>query len=297
MEIKVTMLGTSGSSPARGRNMPSVAITYDGHILLLDCGEGTQMQMLKYGVNSARVEAIFISHAHGDHIIGVAGLVRSMAMNGRQKPLDIFVPKGAEATVKTLLMFDKAIIDYKIDVKGVAPGMVYKGRNFSVKAFRIDHTVTTYGYVFKEDDRRRFIVDKCKKLGIKGEMFSTLEKKGKLMIGKKLVRLNDVTVPQNGKSVVYASDTRPVPATASAARGAELLIHESSYADSEAALAKERKHSTAGEAAKIAKKAGVKALVLTHISARYANTDAIQNDAKKVFRNSRAAVDGEVIIV
>ncbi len=297
MEIKITMLGTSGSSPTKERSMPSVALSYNGDVLLMDCGEGTQMQMLRYGINSSKVKAIFISHAHGDHVIGLAGLVRTMAMNRRQAQLDIFVPAGSEKAINTLISFDRALITYKIAVRGARPGTSYKGRGFSVSAFALNHSVPSCGYAFREDDRLRFDEDKCRKLGIRGEMHSLIQELGRLRAGKRVIRLSQVTSREVGKIVVYASDTRPASSTVAAAKGADVLIHESSYSLSEAKLAKERKHSTSAEAAAVAKKAGAKMLVLTHISARYSNTDAMETEAKAVFRNSRAARDGDVIIV
>ncbi|MHB1830469.1 MAG: ribonuclease Z [Candidatus Micrarchaeaceae archaeon] len=295
--MKITMLGTSGSSPTKVRAMPSVALSYNGDILLLDCGEGTQMQMLRYGINSSRIKAIFISHAHGDHVIGLAGLVRTMAMNRRQTQLDIFVPAGSEKIINTLISFDRALITYKIAVHGARPGTLYKGRGFSVTAFALNHSVPSCGYAFKEDDRVRFIEDKCKKLGVRGEMHSVIQRLGRLRIGKKVIKLGQVTSKQPGKKVVYASDTRPTMSAAKAAKDADVLIHESSYSLSEAKLAKERKHSTSAEAAAVAKKAGAKLLVLTHISARYNNADAMENEAMAVFKNSKVAKDGDVIIV
>ncbi|MDE1851639.1 MAG: ribonuclease Z [Candidatus Micrarchaeota archaeon] len=297
MDIKVVMLGTSGSLPTKSRGLPSAAVIYEGEVVLFDCGEGTQMQMLRYGVNPARIKSIFISHAHGDHIIGIAGLVRSMALNGRKNELMIFVPKGYESVIKSLLSFDSAMLGYPIAVKGIGAGEAYRTKWFSVSSFRLNHTIPTLGYVLKEHDRRKFLKDRCTRLGMKGIMYSELEKRGKITIGKKSVRIEDVTVPRAGKKVVYATDTRPVAATANAAEGAELLIHESSYADREKALAVERKHSTAVEVANLAKKAKVKALLLTHISARYSDAGQLEQEARKIFRNSRAATDGYIITV
>ncbi len=168
---------------------------------------------------------------------------------------------------------------------------------YSVSAFPLRHSVTCYGYVFKEDDKRRFDEQKAKKLGIKGEMHSILQTKGKIKIGKKTVKLSDVTRAQYGKRIVYAADTRPTKDTIKAAKGADLLIHESSYADSERQLATERMHSTSLEVAQIAKKAGVKRLLLTHISARYADAKKLEEEAVKVFKNTEVASDGDVIII
>ncbi|MDE1849838.1 MAG: ribonuclease Z [Candidatus Micrarchaeota archaeon] len=297
MEIKVIMLGTSGSSPTKTRGLPSVAVIYEGEVLLFDCGEGTQTQMLKYGVNSARMKAMFISHAHGDHIIGIAGLVRTMALNGRKNPLTIFVPKGYESVIRPLLSFDRAMLGYDVDIKGIGTGKAYSGKGFEVSSFRLNHTVPTLGYAFKENDRRRFLKEKCAKLGIKGTMYSELERKGKIRIGKRAIRIEDVTVPKVGKKIVYATDTRPVAATVKASKGADLLIHESSYSDRERKLATERKHSTAAEVAGIAKRAGVRRLVLTHISARYKDSDVLEKEARKLFKNTAAATDGYIITV
>lgn len=293
--IRVTILGTAGASPTKQRNLTSVALAYDGNVVLFDCGEGTQMQILKYGVNSSRIRAIFISHAHGDHVIGLAGLVRTLALNGRKEPLKVFAPRGSEGVVRNLIEFDKAALTYPIEIKGVQKGLVYEGKDFTVSAFKLDHTISSYGYIFKINNKRRFIGDKAKRLGISGEMFSILQKRGSIRLGKRTIRLTDVTTISLGKKVVYASDTRPTSSTANAARGADMLIHESTYAEAESGLARDRGHSTAYEAAMIAKKAKAKKLELIHFSARYKSASGLETEARKVFPNSVAAKDGDVI--
>lgn len=295
MQIKIVFLGTAGSSPTKDRSLPSVALIREGHLLLFDCGEGTQSQMIKLGVNPSRLDAIFVSHLHGDHVIGIAGLVRTLALNGRKNPLTIFVPRGYESPIKALISFDKAMIGYDIMVKGIGSGTVFRSKDFSVSSFRLNHTIPTCGYIFKENDRRKFDKERCKRLGLKGIMFSELEKKGRVKVGKKTITLNSVTTIKKGKKIIYASDTRPVAATVSASRDADLLIHESSYLDNHVALAKERGHSTAREAAQLAKKAHVKRLILTHISARYKDVKAIEEEAKKTFRNTTVARDGDSV--
>ncbi len=286
--MKLTFLGTGGSSPTKDRNMPAVALEYHGDIYMFDCGEGTQRQCMTYSVNMSKIKAIFISHAHGDHIIGIAGLVRTMALYRRAQPLHIFVPQGEEETIGALLTFDRAMISYKIIVKGVKPGPVYDGEGFKVTAFKLNHTVPTLGYVFEEKSRTRFFKDKCKKLGLKGEMFHELEKKGSVKVGSKTIRLKDVTYIVKGKKIVYATDTRPVDTTVKAAAGADILIHEASYASKQVELAKERSHCTSEEAAKIAKKAKCNRLVLFHTSARYKDARELLNEAKKIFKNTES---------
>ena len=295
--IRITVLGTSGASPTKERNLTSVALSYDGNVFLFDCGEGAQMQILKYGVNSSRIKAVFISHAHGDHVIGLAGLVRTMALNGRKDKLLVCVPKGSESVVRSLVVFDNVRLTYPIEIKAVKRGQVYMGRDFTVSAFKLDHTIPSYGYVFKINDRRRFIENKAKRLGIKGEMFSILQKNGRIRLGKKTIKIAEVTTPFAGAKVAYASDTRPTNSTIAEAKGADILIHEATYMDAESSLAKERGHSTAKDAAAIAKKAKAKRLVLIHFSARYRDIRDLEAEAKKVFANSTAAEDGYVISI
>lgn len=294
---EITILGSSGSTPAKERHMPCVALRHEGDVFLFDCGEGTQMQMLNYGINAYRVRAIFVSHAHSDHVIGIAGLVRTLALNNRKEDLSIFVPKGQERTIKNLISFDKAMIGYVINVIGVGSGTIYRGRGFSVRAFRLKHTIASCGYVFKEDDRRKFLKDKCRRLGVKGQMFKELEKKKRLRVGKRAIGLESVSWVQPGRKIVYAVDSRPLASTVKAAKGADLLIHESSYTEEHRELAAERGHSTALEAAGVARKAGVKRLVLIHISTRYKTADPLIKEAKKEFKNVEVAKDGDRIIV
>ena len=295
--IDVTILGSSGSSPAKGRQMPAVALKHEGDIFLFDCGEGTQMQMIRYGINSYKVKAIFISHAHGDHIIGIAGLVRTLALNNRREELTIFVPRGQERIIKTLVLFDRALISYKISIVGIGPGVVYKGKDFTVSSFSLNHTIPTCGYVFKENDRRKFMKERCRKLGIEGAMFSELEKKGRIKAGKKTVTFSSVTTLKTGRKIVYAVDTRPTRSTITAAKNADLLIHESSYTDEYKELAVQRKHSTALEVADVARRAGAKRLVLIHISTRFKTGKPLIDEARKIFKDTTVAEDGDTFQV
>lgn len=295
--INITFLGTTGAAPTKERSLPSVAMTYEGDIFLFDCGEGTQMQMLKFGISTQRLKAIFLSHTHGDHIIGIAGLIRTLALNNRKDELWIFVPKGSEPAVRSLVVFDKAIINYPIRIVGIRAGKVYEGKGYEISAFKLSHNVSTVGYVFREEDKRNFITDKCKRLGVKGTMFGELTRKGSLTVNGRKITLASVTTLKPGKKIVYATDTRPSAETIKNAKGADLLIHESSFGEEQKKLAIARKHSTASEAAELAKKAKVHALVLTHFSARYRETTQLIKEARHIFPRTTAATDGYKISI
>ncbi len=292
LPIRITFLGTSGSTPTKERNLPSVSIEYDGNVYLFDCGEGTQRQMMQYSINPYKIKAIFITHMHGDHVIGVAGLIRTLALNKRTEPLEIYVPEKEEYKLRPLIDFDKALIGYKIIVKSVRSGIILKGRGFTVSAFRLVHSIPTYGYIFKEEDRLRFIKEKCKKLGLKGTMFSKIQKDKRIKIGNKTIPLKDVTTRQIGRKISYAADTRPTKNTVNASRYADILIHEATYSDEFSNLAKERLHSAASECAQIARSAKAKKLVIFHMSARYRNAEPVLRDARKGFKNTVLAYDG-----
>ncbi len=295
--FEITLLGTAGSAPTKTRTLPGIYVSYEGDAFLFDCGEGVQIQLLKYGLNSYKIRAIFLSHIHGDHVIGIAGLVRTLALNNRSEELKIFIPKGYEKAIKSLITFDKAIIHYPIKIIGINKGQLYTGKNFSISSFRLNHTVPTYGFVFKENDSIKFDQKKCKALGIKGEMFKELELKGHITINMKKYLLKNLSFIKIGRKFVYASDTRPSKETEKAAKQADLLIHESSYTNEYLELARARKHSTAIEAAEIAKHAKVKNLVLTHFSARYKDDTLLIKEATNIFKNTKAGTDGYKIVL
>jgi ribonuclease Z len=294
MTVKVTFLGTSGSVPTKSRGLPSLAVEYNGSVLLFDCGEGTQRQMMRHDINRAKVDAIFLTHEHGDHTAGIAGLARSLSSDNRTRPLDVYIPAGGEEGIRSLLAFDHAKLGYKVNIIAIKGGAIYKGDGFEVDAFRLNHTTPTYGFAFKEDDRRHFMKEKLKGTGLKGTMFAKLLKSGKLKVNGKLVLLKDITVMSRGVHVVYATDTRPSPNTVKVARNADLLVHEATYANEQGKLAVERRHSTAEESARLAREASVKRLVLTHVSARYTGEGLkeLLREATSVFPNTEIAKDG-----
>lgn len=295
--LKITFLGTAGSTPTPTRNLPSISIEYDGSMFLFDCGEGTQRQMMLYNLNIFKLKAIFLTHLHGDHSIGVAGLVRTLALMRRTTPLYIYAPKGDERALKPLLEFDRALIGYEIKILPLKSGVTYKDKSFTISAFKVKHTIDTYGLVFKENDKIHFLKEKIRNSGLKGQMFQELLKKRKITVRNRTIKLKDVTQVNYGKKVTYATDTRPLKSIIDAARNSNLLIYEATYASSEKHLAKERFHSTAEEAATLARASKSRNLILTHVSARYKNPNMLLKEARRIFKNTEIARDGMTVNV
>ncbi|HIH18996.1 TPA: ribonuclease Z [Candidatus Micrarchaeota archaeon] len=281
--FEITFLGTSAAVPTIQRNLSAIAVRREGDIYLLDCAEGTQRQMMRFGLSYMKVKAIFISHLHLDHFLGVFGLVETMKLNERKEKLAVYGPKGSKATFgkKEFVEIIEIDEDFQQDFG-----------EFTVAAFKTAHERGSLGFCFQEKEKVRFFEEKAKSLGIRGSMFTKIMKEGKLKIGDKPVKLADVTYRQAGKKIAYTSDTMPCAATAKSAKGADLLIHEATFSEDKKEEALESKHSTAAQAAAIAKKAGVKKLLLTHISGRYKDASQLVGEAKAVFENVSVAEDG-----
>ena len=281
--FEITMLGTSAAMPGIHRGLSAVAVRKDGEVFLLDCGEGTQRQMMLFGVSYMKVKAIFISHTHLDHWLGMLGLIETMNLNGRTEQLTVYAPRGLSdfAGKRAFVKFAE-----------LKEGVLADFGEFSISAFATKHSPGSFGFVFEEKERRRFYEEKAHAAGVKGQLFSKIMKDGELKIAGKKVLLKNITYLQPGKKIVYTSDTAPCAATVKAAKAADLLIHEATFTEEHAAEAKEANHSTAQQAAQTAKKAGCKKLLLTHISGRYRDTAPLLEEAKKVFAATQVAEDG-----
>lgn len=284
--LEITFIGTSGSVPTTERGMPAFTLKYESELLLFDCGEGTQRQMMRYKVGFGSLNAVFISHPHLDHYVGLFGLLETLNLSSpKPKPLQIFLPSVMQDPFSARHKFVKA--------ENLKKGVLYKGKGFVVSAFPVKHTRDSFGFVFQEESKIKFHEKKAKGLGIKGRMFSEIQKKGSIVINNKKIKLGDVTWQKPGRKIVYSGDCPYCKSTVSAARDADLLIHEGTFDPSKAEEAKERNHSTVEDAARVAKEAEVKKLAITHISPRYSDeTDALLKAARKVFPNTIIADDG-----
>jgi ribonuclease Z len=298
--MKVVFLGTSAGLPSRTRNVAAVAVVLDGRVLLFDCGEGTQQQLLRSNVRASAIEAIFITHLHGDHCYGLPGLLASSSLNGRETPLTVYGAPGTRAYLDGVIETTKLNLHYPLEVVEVANGEVRAGDGYRVDAAELDHSRTCFGFAVVEDDRPGvFDLARARALYLpEGPLFGRLQRGEDVEWQGRVIRSEEVVgTTRRGRRIVYCTDTRPCDASAELARGADLLIHEATYADDLAAEAHERAHATAAEAAGIARRAGVRELVLTHISPRYTDTTEMLGEARATFEATTIAEDFSEYIV
>lgn len=286
--LRITFLGTSGSAPTVDRSMPAIALKYEKELLLWDAGECTQRQMMKYKVGYGSINAIFISHHHLDHYLGVFGLLETLNLMAKPRhKIHIHAFEELGKRLEERYGF--------VGVHTLKRGVVYKGDGFVIEAFPVKHCKGAYGFVFKENDRVKFNEKKAHKLGLKGRMFTEIQKKGYIKIGKRKIKLEDVSWVKKGLKVVYSGDTLPGESLIKAAKDADVLICEGTLDPSMKKEAEERRHCTMEDAAYIAKKAKVRQLVITHISPRYSDKEELkkfEKPVKKIFKNTVFAYDG-----
>lgn len=297
--LTVTFLGTSAARPTVERNVSGLAVHREGETLLFECGEGTQRQMMRYGVSFALSE-IFFTHFHADHFLGVIGLIRTLGLQGRPEPLFLYGPKGAKKVLTTAMQLGVERVPFPIEIAEVRAGDTVKGNRdgYDISAFPTEHGGgPSIGYLLKEHARRgRFDVEKARALGVpEGPLWGKLTKGEEISLSNgQTVKPSDLVGPaRSGRLVVFTGDTRPCAATVDAAQGADLLIHEATFGEEERERARDTGHSTAKEAAQVALASKAKRLVLSHVSARYSiSADELVKEAREVFPNVSCAKDG-----
>jgi len=293
--LRITFLGTGGSLPTRNRNPSAVMVNREGELILFDCGEGTQQQMMRAKTGMMSLSSIFVSHFHADHFLGIPGLIQTMSFLGRKEPLTIYGPEGTKEFTELFKALGYFNLKYEIRGVKLSPGDTVEGESYVIRALKTEHIIPSLGYALVENSRPgRFNREKAVELGVPpGPLFAKLQRGNPVKVDGRLVRPDEVMgAPRPGRTIVYTGDTRPCEAVLEASRGADLLIHDGSFADEMADWAKESMHSTAGEVATLAKEAGVRKLVLTHVSSRYTDdVEPILNDSKKIFENVIVAED------
>jgi ribonuclease Z len=294
--LSVTFLGTSAARPTVERNVSSLALQREGETLLFECGEGTQRQMMRYGTSFA-LNDIFFTHFHADHFLGVIGLVRTLGLQGRTDPLRLYGPRGAQLVLEGALTVGVERMPFPAEIVDLRPGDAVVRGGYAVKAFATEHTGGSIGFALQEADRHgRFDPEKAKAAGVpEGALWGKLQRGEAVGLPDgRIVPAEGIVGPKrSGRLVVITGDTRPCAAVIDAAKGADLLVHEATFGDEEKDRAKETGHSTAREAAQVALAAGVKKLVLSHVSARYSiSAEELVKEAKEVFGNVVVARDG-----
>lgn len=290
--MQILFLGTSSMVPTKERNQSGVLISYGSEGILVDCGEGMQRQLKIAGVKLASITKILISHWHGDHVLGLPGLIQSMSSSGYEKALEIYGPVGTKEYMQN--MFKVFLFDRKLDIKvfEVENGRFFSGNDIILEAEPLDHNVNTLGYNIMECDRRKINLRFIKKLGIPdGPLLGKLQD-GKSIVwkGKKVVA-DEATNVVKGKKLTIISDTVPCKNADSLADNSDLLICEATYASNLESKGEEHGHMTSKQAAELANRSGAKKLVLTHFSARYKDTDELKEDAKDYFDDVLCAYD------
>ena len=296
MSLSVIFLGTSGSTPTPQRSLPAIAIRRKGEIILFDCGEGVQRQMIMAKLSFHRKMKIFITHMHGDHVLGLPGLIQTMSLFDRQRKLEVYGPKGLKEFIDVIQKTVQYTLTFPIEIHEIAKaGTICEEDEYTVFAVEVDHVIPSFAFALIEKPRPgKFYPEKAKKLGIpEGPLWSRLQRGYSVTLpdGRTIKPSEVVGPPRPGRKIVYSGDTRPCMSLVRLAENADLLIHDATLDDELAEKAYEDGHSTPSQAAEIARKAGVDRLALTHISARYKSAEKLLEQAKKVFPNVFVAED------
>jgi ribonuclease Z len=299
--LSITLLGTGAACPSVERNVAALALSREGETILFDCGEGTQRQMMRYGTSFAFRE-IFFTHYHADHMLGVTGLMRTMGLQDRTAGVTLYGPRGAARLLGAAIELGIERNRFPIEIVELQAGDRIRRDEYDIVIFPTDHRPDTVGYAVVEHIRLgRFNPDRARELGVpEGPLWGRLHRGEvvELPDGRRVGPAEMVGEPRRGRTVVYTGDTRPSLTVVEAARGANLLVHDSTFGEEERARAVETGHSTAAQAAEVAREAGARRLVLTHISPRYTrDAPELLAEAKAVFPDSIVARDGLTIEV
>lgn len=292
--MEITFLGTSSMVPTKDRSHPAVFINCKNQGILMDCGEGTQRQMKIAGIKHVKINKILISHWHGDHMLGLPGLLQTLSSgsNTYSGTLEIYGPPGISTQFEKLREALDFQLNFETKIMDAKPGVIFSNGDFRIETAELDHAVLSHGYNIIENDVRRIKTAQVKKLGIpEGPLLGRLQRNESIEWNGKTVSPDQVTELTKGKKLTIIPDTALCRNAIDLAKDADVLISESTYANDLQEKAELHKHLTAGQAGLIANKANAKKLIITHFSQRYANTQQVEEDARTVFDNVIAAND------
>lgn len=293
------MLGTASAMPVPDRNPSAQALSVHGRYFLVDCGEGAQRSMVRFGVPLQRIDSVFITHVHGDHVYGLDGFLSTLAMGGRQAPLDIYGPRNLGPMLKFFLSYNEWIgfelRFHPLEMK--APEVIMETKSLQVLALPLKHGVDTYGYIFREKEPQWNVEKEAVE-----KYALTLTEIGSLKRGEDVVRPDGTVIPNAEvaykpfapRSYAYISDTAPFPEEASWLKGVDVLYHEATFLSEYEEQALKRLHTTTLQAAQLALEAGVGKLIIAHYSSRNTDPDVYQAECRTLFPETYAARDGDV---
>ncbi|MDB5250985.1 MAG: ribonuclease [Flaviaesturariibacter sp.] len=294
--LSVTILGNNSAVPAFNRHPTSQVVTHDGTNYLVDCGEGTQIQMIKYKVRRGRISHIFISHLHGDHYYGLVGLINSFNLLSHSQPLHVYGPAPLQAIIEMQLKVADTLTCYDLHFHTLTEaGVLVDNDKIRISCFRTNHRIECYGFVFEEKEgKRKLQIEKVRKLHIPMTFYSSLQAGLDYITPKGKVIPNDsvTAAAERGKKYAFCADTKYDESIIPHIYGADMIYHETTYLDNMREKAELRFHSTTRQAAEIARKAMVRKLLIGHFSSKYAVLDPFQEEAREVFSNTELAIEG-----
>lgn len=292
------MLGTASQVPTRERNHVGFVLRWDAEAFLFDPGEATQQQLTRAGISANDLHHICLTHLHGDHCLGLPGVLARFSLDRVRHPVELHYPASGGVYVERLR--HAAVYDDRADIRQRpvhGDGVVLETDRWTLSARRLDHSIDAYGYRLQEPDGVRFLPDRLRAAGVEGPAVHELAEAGEVRARGRVVRLDEVSEPRRGQAVAVVLDTRVCDAAVELARDVDLLVAESTFLDHEADLARRYRHLTARQAATIAREAGARRLVLTHYSQRHPDTGAFGREAAAVHHDVVAARDLDVIDV
>ncbi|MFN2557662.1 MAG: ribonuclease Z [Nitriliruptorales bacterium] len=286
---ELVLLGTASQVPTRDRNHNGYLLRWDGHGILFDPGEGTQRQLTRAGVAATSITRICITHFHGDHCLGLPGIIQRLSLDGVTRPIEIYFPASGEVYFERLVGAAINRHEAELRPRPLSGGETIDLGDLRLSCQELDHGVETLGWRLEETEGRTMLPHRLEELGISGPDIGQLQRAGSLEVQGRTVLVEEVSVPRHGQRFAFVMDTGVCDAALDLARGADLVVSESTFLSEDAALAAEYKHLTAADAARLAQDAGARRLVLTHFSQRYSNLEPFGQEAREIF--------GEEVIV
>jgi ribonuclease Z len=303
MKFEVTILGSSSATPIYNRNPTSQVLNINERLYLVDCGEGTQQQMLRFDVRASRIDHIFISHLHGDHYLGLVGLLSSLHLNGRKKALKLFGPPQLKEIIDLQFQYSETKLQYEIEFIATNPVVaetILVNDDVTVETIPLNHRIACTGFLFREKKRlRKLLKEKLETLAVPVEYFTALKKGADYVDLKGKTYKNDelTTDSDNPKTFAYCSDTLYSEQYFEQIKGADMLYHEATFLHAMLDRANETHHTTSLQAAQVAETIGAKKLLIGHFSARYKTLDELLEEAQSVFPNTALAIEGKTFLI